>query len=139
MIYFLIAAPSLYWVRKLYWALAACQSDAIAVIIIIIITIIIIIQHHLKSYNIIVVGLGNTRCLWVILYAYIYICKYIGKMIHFPPISGSHPQQVMLGRLLYIRPLQHRYVGVQFLLNLLQHPIHAILLLHGAIVGDHQP
>ena len=34
-------------------------SDAIAVIIIII-----IIQHHLTSSNIIVVGLGNTRCLW---------------------------------------------------------------------------
>ena len=46
-------------------------SDAIAVIIIIIIIIItitiIIIQQHLTSSNIIVVGLGNTRCLWVIL------------------------------------------------------------------------
>ena len=63
----------------------------------------------------------------IMIYIIIYIiCKYIGKMIHFPAKSGSHLQQVMDGSL-YIRALQHRHVGVQFLLNLLQHPIHAIL------------
>ena len=52
-----------------------------------------IIQHHLTSSNIIVVGLGNTRCLWVFLDNPVYYID--DELAHFGiPCGGRNPAPV---------------------------------------------
>ena len=70
-----VAVPGLPDLRCLIFQLAGYPKSNLHICrYMYIIIIIIIIQHHLTSSNIIVVGLGNTRCLWVLLAPWSVIC-----------------------------------------------------------------